>query len=260
MNDNDFDNSTDWQPPPHAETERLVLHMDGFEGPLDLLLSLAREQKVDLAALSILELVEQYIAFIRDAERLKLEVAADYLVMACWLLYLKSRLLLPKEDDAQEPTADELAMRLQLRLQRLDAMRECGAQLMGRDRLGRDVFARGAPETVVTSRRRIFATDLYALLHAYGQVERRRQMTGITIRTRPVFALEDAIARLSDLIGAHHHWADLMSFLPAAIRDPALYRSAVASHFVASLELARRGVADIDQREVFGPLYVRKRG
>jgi len=258
MTDSFFDDS-DWANKQIADEDRLVLNIDGFEGPLDVLLGLARAQRVDLAELSILELVEQYMHFVSEARRLRLELAADYLVMACWLLYLKSRLLLPKDDDEEEPSAEELALRLQLRLQRLDAMRECGAQLMARDRAGRDVFLRGAPEGVSTAKTGGFDLSLYELLRAYGQVERRNAITQVTIRTRPVFALEDAIARLTELVGYRMDWAELKDFLPDNIMDPQLYRSAVASHFVAGLELARQGLADVQQQDIYGPLYLRRR-
>lgn len=259
MTDSNFFSDDGWMRDAVSDDERLVLHMDGYEGPLDVLLMLARTQKVDLTQLSILELVEQYMAFVAEARRLRLELAADYLVMASWLLYLKSRLLLPKEDDEEEPSAEELALRLQLRLQRLGAMRECGAQLMGRDRMGRDVFLRGLPEGVTTSRTGSYDVTLYELAKAYGQIQRRNEITEVKIQTRPVFALEDAIKRLSNLIGTQVSWGELKEFLPHDLADPRLYRSAVASHFVAGLELVRQGVADMDQRDIFGPLYLRRR-
>ncbi len=258
MNDSFFDDAG-WRADQVAEDDRLVLHMEGFEGPLDVLLMLARAQKVDLTHISILELVEQYMRFVAEARRLRLELAADYLVMACWLLYLKSRLLLPKEADEEEPSAEELALRLQLRLQRLNAMRECGAQLMARDRTGRDVFLRGAPEGVKTHRTGSYDLTLYELLKYYGRIERRNSVTQVTIRTRPVFALEDAIERLTELVGHRMDWGELKDFLPPDLVDPQLYRSAVASHFVAGLELARQGLADLRQSDVFGPLYLRRR-
>ena len=250
-----------------AGADQLVLHMDGFDGPLDVLLTLARVQKVDLIHISILELVEQYLEFVAKAKQLRLELAADYLVMAAWLAYLKSRLLLPKDDSEDEPSAEELAMRLQLRLQRLDAMREAGARLMSRDRMGRDVFRRGRPEGLKVMRRGQYDVTLYELLKTYGENYRRNSVTEIRIERRPVYSLVDAIERLSGLIGSAFTWAQLSTFLPAAMRadsggdanNPRLRKSAMASMFAASLELARQGKADIRQMETFGPIYLRKR-
>ena len=240
---------------PARESERLTLDIDGWEGPLDLLLSLARTQKVDLREISILELVEQYLRFITDAKALKLEIAADYLVMAAWLAYLKSCLLLPKES-AAEPGPEELALRLQLRLQRLQAMREAGARLIARDRLGRDVFRRGAPEGLKVVRRAAWTTDLYDLIAAYGAIRARSEPAVHIVARRPVMTLEEAIHRLERMIGVTMDWAALESFLPET-QDPDYRRSALASSFVAALELARLGKVEIDQQDSFAPLYVR---
>ncbi|WP_374764040.1 segregation and condensation protein A [Yunchengibacter salinarum] len=245
--------------PPPYDPERLVLDLDGFEGPLDLLLTLARSQKVDLTRISILALVEQYLDFINTARRLKLELAADYLVMAAWLAFLKSRLLLPKEDTEEEPSAEDLALRLQLRLQRLEAMRDVGARLMARARLGRDVFMRGAPEGLEDDRRGIYDLSLYELLRAYGDHQIRHQGGSLRIERRPVYAMEDALERLRDLIGDRYSWSDLMSFLPPVGDDPRMRRSALASLFAASLELTRQGKAVLNQTETYGPLYLRAR-
>ena len=178
---------------PVREADRLTLDLDGWEGPLDLLLTLARNQKVDLAKISILALVEQYLAFIADAKKLKLEIAADYLVMAAWLAYLKSCLLLPRDQEA-DPSPEELAMRLQLRLQRLSAMREAGARLLGRDRLGRDVFLRGAPEGLRVVRKSLWQAELYDLIAAYGSVRARSEPAFHIVARRPVMTLEEALA------------------------------------------------------------------
>ncbi|WP_191254185.1 segregation and condensation protein A [Kordiimonas sediminis] len=239
--------------------DHLVLHMDGFEGPLDVLLTLARAQKVDLTQISILELVEQYLAFVAEARKLKIEIAADYLVMAAWLAYLKSRLLLPKEEAGDEPSAEELALRLQLRLQRLEAMRECGARLMARDRMGRDVFARGNPEGLKLLKRGQYDVTLYELLRAYSDNRQRHTITEIRIERRPVYALEEAIERLSGLIGEVFTWSTLSTFLPANLKDEQHRKSALASMFAASLELARQGQADLRQMETFGPIYLRQK-
>ncbi|WP_262691369.1 segregation and condensation protein A [Kordiimonas aestuarii] len=241
------------------DPDQLVLHMDGFEGPLDVLLMLARAQKVDLTQISILELVEQFLGFVAEARKLKLELAADYLVMAAWLAYLKSRLLLPKEDDDEEPSAEELAFRLQLRLQRLEAMREAGARLMARDRMGRDVFRRGKPEGLRLLKKGSYDVTLYELLRAYADNRQRNSITEIRIERRPVYSLEDAIERLSGLIGDTFTWATLSTFLPSSLKDDRLRRSALASMFAASLELAKAGQADLRQMETFGPIYLRQR-
>lgn len=241
--------------PPLRQADRLTLDIDGWEGPLDLLLTLARSQKVDLAKISILALVEQYLAFIADAKRLKLEIAADYLVMAAWLAYLKSCLLLPK-DPEQDPSPEELAMRLQLRLQRLSAMREAGARLIGRDRIGRDVFVRGAPEGLRVIRRSAWQAELYDLIAAYGSVRARTEPAVHIVSRRPVMTLEEALLRVERMIGSRLEWARLESFLPET-QDPEFRKSALASSFVAALELARKGRVDIDQKAAFGPLFIR---
>ncbi len=241
--------------PQVGSADRLTLDLDGWEGPLDLLLTLARTQKVDLAKISILALVDQYLVFIADAKKLKLEIAADYLVMAAWLAYLKSCLLLPK-DPQQDPSPEELAMRLQLRLQRLSAMREAGARLLGRDRLGRDVFARGAPEGLRVIRKAAWQADLYDLISAYGSIRARTEPAVHIIARRPVMTLDEALLRIERLIGVKMQWASLESFLPET-QDPAFRKSALASSFVASLELARLGKVELDQLAPFAPLYIR---
>lgn len=245
-----------------AGDEALYLELDGWEGPLDLLLELARRQKVDLRRISILELVDQYLDYVARAGALRLELAADYLVMAAWLAYLKSLLLLPR-DPAMQPGPEELALRLQLRLQRLGAMREAGARLMARDRLGRDVFARGAPEGIVIARRPRWKADLFALIQAYGQVQHRNRPVVHMVRERPVMTLEAALARISAMLGTSLEWRDLRAFLPASTLDSLearqLARSALASSFLAVLELAKQGLVDLVQEECFGPLLVRPR-
>ena len=240
---------------PVRDSDRLTLDLDGWEGPLDLLLTLARAQKVDLARISILALVEQYLAFIADARKLRLEIAADYLVMAAWLAYLKSCLLLPK-DPAVEPGPEELAMQLQLRLQRLQAMREAGARLVARDRVGRDVFLRGAPEGLKVVRRSAWTTDLYDLIAAYGIVRARSEPAVHIVARRPVMTLDEAIHRLERMIGMRMEWTALESFLPET-QDPEYRRSALASSFVATLELARLGKVEIEQDGTFSTLFVR---
>jgi len=240
---------------PATGDERLTLDLDGWEGPLDLLLTLARTQKVDLAGISILALVEQYLAFIADARKLRLEIAADYLVMAAWLAYLKSCLLLPK-DTGVDPSAEELAARLQLRLQRLQAMREAGARLIARDRLGRDVFVRSAPEGLKLVRRAAWQADLYDLIAAYGIVRARAEPSVHVITRRPVMTLDEAIRRLEQMVGARVGWSVLEAYLPTT-GDAGFRKSALASSFVAALELARLGKLTLRQDGLFEPLYVR---
>lgn len=255
---------TDWQGPAagasDADDKALYLELDGWEGPLDLLLDLARRQKVDLRRISILELVDQYLGYVDRAEALRLELAADYLVMAAWLAYLKSALLLPREEQ-EDPSPEELAMRLQLRLQRLAAMRDSAARLLARDRLGRDVFLRGNPEGLRVDRRNRWQCDMFALLQAYGQVKARTAPVVHIVRERLVMTLDSALARVSSMLGLSLDWMELRDFLPSASvpcwADPQLRRSALASSFVAALELARLGKADIAQDETFGPLRLR---
>ena len=250
MNDDSF-----FEAPVHDD-EALTLSLDGWEGPLDLLLTLARQQKVDLREISILALVEQYLAYLEGARQLKLEVAADYLVMAAWLTYLKSCLLLPGDPEA-DPSPEEQALRLQMRLQRLDAMREAGARLMGRDRLGRDVFARGRPEGLRLVRKSDWQSSAFDLFAAYGRVRARTQPAMHVVAHRAVMTLEDAITRVSALIGRALDWTSLKEFLPST-DDPAYAKSSLASSFVAALELARQGRVEIDQQAAFGELMVRR--
>jgi len=235
--------------------DELNLTLDGWEGPLDLLLSLARSQKVDLAQISILDLVEQYLAYLSDARALKLEIAADYLVMAAWLAYLKSCLLLPKDPEA-DPSPEEIALRLQMRLQRLDAMREAGARLLGRDRVGRDVFQRGAPEGLRLVRKSAWQVSAFDLYAAYGAVKARSQPPMHVVHARSVMTLEEAIERVSAMLGMAIEWMQLEAFLPQT-DDPQLRRSALASSFLAALELARRGRLDLLQEEAFAPLSLK---
>ena len=235
--------------------DRLLIEVEGWEGPLDLLLGLARAQKVDLKRISILALVEQYLAYIHEAEALRLELAADYLVMAAWLAYLKSALLLPR-DPAVEPAPEELALRLQLRLERLDAMREAGARLMARDRLGRDVFVRTAPEGLRTVRVARWRASLYDLVAAYGRVSARTRPVMHVVRDRQVMTLDAALARVAAMVGHDVAWRAIESFLPPGAAG-AFRRSALASSFLAALELARQGRVEIDQRGAFAPLMLR---
>ena len=238
-----------------APSEVLTLDIDGWEGPLDVLLALARNQKVDLAAISILQLVEQYLTFVNQAKALRLELAADYLVMAAWLAYLKSALLLPR-DPEETPSPEELALRLQLRLERLSAMREAGARLIARDRLGRDVFPRAAPEGLRVVRQARWEAEIYDLIAAYGRISARTRPVMHVVAQRDVMTLEEAIERVSHLVGTRIDWMAIESFLPDGASGT--YRkSALASSFVAALELARQGRLELRQKSAFAPLYLK---
>ncbi|MBI1778891.1 MAG: segregation/condensation protein A [Proteobacteria bacterium] len=239
------------------EPERLVVDVDGYEGPIDVLLSLAREQKVDLKRISILQLVEQYLTFVQTARRLRLELAADYLVIAAWLAYLKSRLLLPEPPDDDEPSGEELAAQLTFQLQRLEAMQTAAVRLMARARLGVDRFSRGEPQSFRSRKRPIFEVTLYELLAAYGEHKAREEGQTLHIAPTELYAVEQALERLQELVGRSPDWQTLTSFLPAAIKDGLIARSALASTFVASLELAREGKLQLRQLERFGPIYLR---
>ncbi len=250
-------NITLFEPPGAGTGERLVLNIDGFEGPLDVLLALARNQKVDLSEISILQLAEQYLVFIAEARKVRLELAADYLVMAAWLAYLKSRLLLPEENEDEEPTGDELAAQLAFRLQRLEAMRQRAAELLSRHRVGRDVFLRGQPEGIRVTRNSEYVADLYELLRAYAAQNARVSVTELRMVRTQVFSMEDALHRLEQLVGHVPEWTSLLQFLPEEIKDTGLWRSAVASTFAASLEYARQGKIELQQSQTFGKLMVR---
>jgi segregation and condensation protein A len=235
--------------------DKLKIDIDGWEGPLDLLLTLARNQKVDLRAISILQLVEQYLVFIENARALKLELAADYLVMAAWLTYLKSALLLPK-DPTIDPSPEELAMRLQLRLERLNAMRESGARLMARDRIGRDIFLRGSPEGLRVVRKNVWDCSYFELITAYAQMHARNEPVLHVVKRRAVMTLEEALDRVSMMVGQAISWTQLESFLPTET-VPGLRKSALASSFAAVLELAKRGRIELQQDGSFEPLMLR---
>ncbi|MDG2535984.1 ScpA family protein [Sphingomonas sp. HITSZ_GF] len=236
----------------------LKIDIDGWEGPLDLLLTLARSQKVDLRQISILQLVEQYLGFVNQARELKLELAADYLVMAAWLAYLKSALLLPRNPE-ETPSPEELALRLQLRLERLNAMREAGARLMARDRTGRDIFFRGEPEGLRVLRKARWEAEIYDLIAAYGRISARTRPVMHVVQHRDVMTLEAAIERVSALIGTRIEWSTLQSFLPEGASGP-YAKSALASSFVAALELAKQGKVELKQKSAFAPLYLKAAG
>jgi segregation and condensation protein A len=241
-----------------GDAPALVLDLDGFEGPIDLLLALARDQKVDLAKLSILALADQYLAFIGSQQRLRLEIAADYLVMAAWLAYLKSRLLLPEpppEDDA--PTAEQMAAALTHRLRLLAAMQRAGAALMALPQLGRDVFRRGKPEWLPSIDRRVYDLSLYELLTAYAKGHRRQHAQVLTIEAATFHSLDEALRHLAGFVGHVPEWRELSAFLPAELRGAVYRRSALASTFAATLELTRSGRIELRQDRPFGPIYLR---
>jgi segregation and condensation protein A len=239
------------------EPEQLVLELDGYEGPIDLLLALAREQKVDLGKISILALADQYLDFIARQPSLRLEIAADYLVMAAWLAYLKSRLLLPQPPEDDEPSAAELAGELQRRLKLLEAMRTAGSRLMARPRVGQEVFLRGAPEglsVVVVPR---YELELFELLRAYADGRRRTAAAVLVIEPTAFYSMDDALQRLARFLGHVPDWRELAQFLPEEARGEVFRRSALAATFAATLELVRSGRIELRQDRVFGPIYLR---
>jgi segregation and condensation protein A len=237
----------------------LVVDVDGFEGPLDLLLELARRQKVDLTKISILALAEQYLEFIEEARRLRLELAADYLVMAAWLAYLKSRLLLPEPPKGEEPPAADLALALAFRLKRLEAMRRAAEALQARPQLGRDVFARGMPEALKGAEPARYEASLYDLLSAYAQQRQRDALSRVRFEPRAVWTLAEAREALERLVGPAGDWASLDALLVEFVVDPALRTTVRASSFSAMLELAKEGKVDLRQDKPFAPLYLRAR-
>ena len=244
-----------------SAAETLVVDVEGFEGPLDLLLALARTQKVDLARISVLALAQQYLDFIAEARRLRLEIAADYLVMAAWLTFLKSKLLLPAQQDIEdEPTGEELGRLLAFRLKRLHAMREAAAALMTRKRLGRDVFARGMPEPLRITRKSTYQANLYDLLKAYAQQRQRNAVKSWEVRQRTVWSLKKARDELERLLGTSCDWAPLDQLLAEfLVGGPELRRTALASCFTATLEMAREGALELRQAKMFARLLVRRR-
>ena len=242
-----------------AIEDSLVLNLDGFEGPIDVLLTLARTHKVDITKISILGLAEQYLAFIQRAHALRLEIAADYLVMAAWLAYLKSRLLLPSTDDEDEPTGAELAARLAFQLQRLEAMRKAAGEVMERPQLGQDFYARGEPDPMIVDTTTEFSATLYDLLTMYAGIRERQGASTLQISPARLYSMDDALERLGKLLGHAPDWTTLSRFLPEGIGDDLMMRSAIASTFAASLELARQGKLQLNQSQTFAPIYVRAR-
>ena len=237
----------------------MIVDVEGFEGPLDLLLALARTQKVDLAKISILALADQYLTFIEAARKLRLELAADYLVMAAWLAYLKSRLLLPESAPGEGPSAEDMALALAYRLRRLEALRDVATRLMGRPQLNRDVFARGAPEPIDEIKQSEWTATLYDLLSAYATQRARSALSRVRFKQRTVWSLAEARAALERLIGMSSDWSRIDAFLISYVVEPALAATVMASSFASALELVREGIAEIHQKESFAPIYMRKR-
>lgn len=240
--------------------EALIVDVDGYEGPLDVLLTLSRTQKVDLRKISVLDLARQYLLFIDRAKTLRIELAADYLVMAAWLTFLKSRLLLPPDPEEEGPSGEELAAHLAFQLERLQAMRESAAKLMARNRLGRDIFARGIPEKVSRVKSVTYTANLLDLMQAYARLRTRDEFRPFTMDRDAVFTMEQALERMRGLVGYALDWTDIASYLPDGWgADPVKRRSATAATFAASLELAKEGKVEIRQTDTFAPILLRKR-
>jgi segregation and condensation protein A len=247
--------------PELASDERaLIVDVEGFEGPLDLLLMLARQQKVDLAKISILALADQYLAFIEEARRIRLELAADYLVMAAWLAYLKSRLLLPEKEGELGPSAEEMATALALRLRRLEAIRNAADALIGRPQLNRDVFGRGAPEPIADIKRPEWTATLYDLLSAYAQQRQKSALAHVRFAPRTVWSLAEAREALERMIGVSLDWSRLDHYLISYLVDPSMRATVMASSFASVLEMVREGALDVHQDAAFGPIFLRKHG
>ncbi|ABG32669.1 segregation/condensation protein A [Roseobacter denitrificans] len=240
--------------------EALIVDVDGFEGPLDVLLTLSRTQKVDLRKISVLALAKQYLAFVERAKALRLELAADYLVMAAWLAFLKSRLLLPPDPTEEGPSGEELAAHLAFQLERLQAMRDAAARLMGRDRLGRDFFARGQTQEVTRTRNIRYTATLLDLMQGYARIRTRDEFRPFVMDRDAVFTMEQALERMRGLIGYAGEWTNISSYLPEGWElDPVRRRSATAATFAASLELVKEGHLEIRQSDTFAPIELRKR-
>jgi len=242
-----------------SEEPALIVDVEGFEGPLDLLLMLARQQKVDVAKISILALADQYLAFVERARQVRLELAADYLVMAAWLAYLKSRLLLPESGDAAGPSAEEMAAALALRLKRLEAIREAAERLVTRPQLDRDFFRRGAPEPIVDVKRPEWTATLYDLLSAYAAQRQKHALARVRVPQRRVWSLAEARAALERLVGASDDWSRLDAYLVTYVTEPGLRATVYASSFAATLEMVREGQVEIHQHAALAPIYLRKR-
>lgn len=260
MADAPWDQPERVSPEERLAAEALIVDVDGFEGPLDLLLTLSRTQKVDLRKISVLQLAEQYLGFVEKARSLRIELAADYLVMAAWLAFLKSRLLLPPEPGEAGPSAEDLAAHLAFQLERLQAMRDAAARLMGRDQLGRDFFARGVPEDLTHHRKVTYTATLLDLMRAYAQIRTKDEFRPFVLDREHVYTMEQALDRMRGLIGYVGDWATLISFLPDGWDGtPMARRSSLAAHFAAVLEMAKRGQVVLRQGETFAPIELRRK-
>ncbi len=256
----DWEDDARLAPLDRMAAEALIVDVDGFEGPLDLLLTLSRTQKVDLRRVSVLQLAEQYLVFVAQAQMLRIELAADYLVMAAWLAYLKSRLLLPPEPGADGPSAEDLAAHLAFQLERLSAMRDAAARLMARDQRGRDFFVRGIPEDVMRHRKITYSATLLDLMRAYARIRTKDEFRPFVMDRNHVFTMEQALDRMRGLIGYAGDWADLTSFIPDGWDiNPMRRRSSTAAHFAAMLEMAKAGQVDIRQGDTFAPIQIKRR-
>lgn len=254
QNDPTFDSIAD-----RMAAEALIVDVDGFEGPLDLLLTLSRTQKVDLRKISVLRLAQQYLAFVEQAKALRIELAADYLVMAAWLAFLKSRLLLPPDPTEDGPSGEDLAAHLAFQLERLQAMRDAAARLMARDQKGRDFFVRGLPEQVERVRRITYSATLLDLMQAYARIRTKDEFRPFVMDRDSVFTMEQALERMRGLIGFAGTWTDISAYLPDGWgADPVKWRSATAATFAASLELAKEGRVELRQSDTFGPIELRR--
>ena len=259
MAEDDWEQPERIAPEDRMAAEALIVDVDGFEGPLDLLLTLSRTQKVDLRKISVLKLAEQYLGFVEQARSLRIELAADYLVMAAWLAFLKSRLLLPPEPGDAGPSAEDLAAHLAFQLERLQAMRDAAARLMGRDQRGRDFFARGIPEDLTHLRKVTYTATLLDLMRAYAQIRTKDEFRPFVLDREHVYTMEQALDRMRGLIGYVGDWATLVSFLPEGWDgSPMARRSSLAAHFAAVLEMAKRGQVVLRQSETFAPIELRR--
>jgi len=264
MNVAEFEEDQPRSLPEAGDYDTLLLNIDGYEGPIDVLLEMARNQKVDLMEVSILQLARQYLSFVERAKAMHLELAAEYLVMAAWLAYLKSRLLLPREEgNADEPSGEAMAEALQFQLRRLEAMQNAAEALMKRPQLGQNVFARGMPEGLKTSFKAEYQVSLFDLLKAYGDITRRKEYQTYDLPIFNIMSMDEAVGRLTKMLGnlpksgPHSVWTTLQSFLPEGIKDPLYYRSSLASTLTAGLELAKQGQVELRQDGPFRPIYLR---
>lgn len=259
----DFEEDPPRMPADTHDFDALLLDIDGYEGPIEVLLDLARNQKVDLAKVSILQLARQYLAFVERAKAFNLELAAEYLVMAAWLAYLKSRLLLPREDESVDPTAEEMAEALQFQLRRLESMQDAAEKLKGQPQLGQGVFVRGMPEGLTVKSETKWDVNLYDMLKAYGDIQKRAESNHYDLPEFRLMSMDDAMGRVTRMLGKlprkgmHSVWTTLESFIPEGIKDRLYGRSALASTFTAGLELVKQGKLEIKQDGLFRPIYLR---